>query len=342
MEAPLPEDLEALRPFELKAELKRRGLAQTGSKAEMVERMRQAYDTQGPPDEAEGGPPEADGEGGEGEGEEQQEQQSALRIQAGWRGATGRREAAAKAKARAAERSAQAAEVAEAERVRAEEDTVDALRRECEDEGKAVAEALYQQKLAALEAERQAAAALIQGRFRVVRGQRIHEQAEAAVVIQASYRARLARRPRQFSLDSDWGRRFIRRLGPSPEARAARGRPRRHEESGRDYLRRLILPRLEAALRAADAARPDEPASFVAASLRAGVEAADTASDAPSPEATDDRRPAGARLPSSVDYIAQLRNLPGLREGMGKCAAERPDAPWDVVADAIEQAARGS
>ena len=65
MEAPLPEDPEALRPFELKAELKRRGLTQTGSKAEMVERMRQAYDTddpQGPPDEAEGGPPEADGE----------------------------------------------------------------------------------------------------------------------------------------------------------------------------------------------------------------------------------------------------------------------------------------
>ena len=109
----------------------------------------------------------------------------------------------------------------------------------------------------------------------------------------------------------------------------------------RDDLRRLILPRLEAALRAADAARPAEPASFVAASLRAG-EAADAASDAPTPEATDERRPAGARLPSSVDYIAQLRNLPGLREGMGKCAAERPEAPWDVVADAIEQAAQGT
>lgn len=94
------------------------------------------------------------------------------------------------------------------------------------------------------------------------------EQTAAAVRIQAVQRGRLIRRAgaaRQYSVDSRWGQQFLKGLGPSG-VRASR--PARHNECSRDYLRRLMLPRLGDAMRAAEAARPEDPAAFIAAQLR--------------------------------------------------------------------------
>ena len=120
----------------------------------------------------------------------------------------------------------------------------DQLRREAEAEAHELMQKRYQEKLAARAAEKSNAATKIQQRYRARSEQRLAEQSAAAVRIQAVHRGRLSRRvgvPRQYTIDSRWGQRFLAGLGPSG-VRASR--PPRHNEASRDYLRRLMLPRL--------------------------------------------------------------------------------------------------
>lgn len=144
----------------------------------------------------------------------------------------------------------------------------DELRREAEAEAHELVQLRLQEKLAARAAEQSCAATKIQKRYRFRVEQRVAEQHAAAARIQAVHRGRLSRRtgvPGQYTIDSRWGKRFLAGLGPSG-ARASR--PPRHNEGSREYLRRLMLPRLGAAMRAAETARPEDPAAFVAAQLR--------------------------------------------------------------------------
>ena len=116
----------------------------------------------------------------------------------------------------------------------------------------------------------------------------------------------------------------------------------RHDEGSRDYLRRLMLPRLGAAMRAAEAARPADPAAFVAAELResswalTGKEWEETATEAERYAAAERREVDGR---SSTDYIAELRLLAGVDAAMVRVSKERPERPWEVLAEHIEQIA---
>ena len=120
-------------------------------------------------------------------------------------------------------------------------------------------------------------------------------------------------------------------------------RPVRHEEGSREYLRRLMLPRLGAAMRAAEAARPEDISFFVAGELRdsswalTGKEWEETASEADRCAAAE-RREADDR--PSTDYIAGLRLLAGVDAAMVKVSKDRPERPWEVMADYVEDAER--
>ena len=258
---------------------------------------------------------------------------------------------------------AAAAHAADAE----EAEIAEQLRREAEEEAQADMQARFQEKLAARAAEKMGAAMMIQQRFRGMREAREREQVAAAVRIQAVHRGRVSRRygvPAQYTVDSAWGRRFLAGLGPTG---VRSSRPVRHEEGAREYLRRLMLPRLGAAMRAAEAARPVDPSAFVAEELRdsswalTGKEWAETASEADRYAAAERREADGrpstdyVRTPSrptmtdppersltdcSCFQIAELRLLRGVDAAMGKVSKDRPERPWEVMADYVEDAER--
>jgi hypothetical protein len=179
----------------------------------------------------------------------------------------------------------------------------DELRREAEAEAQELMQMRLQEKLAARAAEKSTAATKIQQRYRFRSEQRLTEQSAAAVRIQAVHRGRLSRRagaPGQYTVDSRWGKRFLAGLGPSG-VRASRAP--RHNEGSREYLRRLMLPRLGAAMRAAEAARPEDPVAFIAAQLResswvlTGKEWQETATEAERQAAAERREADGACHP---------------------------------------------
>ena len=153
------------------------------------------------------------------------------------------------------------------------------------------------------------------------------EQTAAAVRIQAVHRGRLSRRAgaaRQYSVDSRWGQQFLAGLGPSG-ARASR--PARHTEGSRDYLRRLMLPRLGAAMRAAEAARPEDPAAFIAAQLRQSScvlkEWEETAPAAERQAAAERREADGAhRHPDAVSFCTRAARR-GMLSWRCACAHDR-------------------
>lgn len=420
---PLPEDLESLKPHQLKSELKQRGLDHSGNRAQLIARLREHAVEQPPSPSAfsaarrpslEGlssrssspvGPDGAidyahmshfelkrlcrergmsdDGTtpeliewlaGAERETQEAEqmavaaEEWGAAKIQAGFRGLTARREVSTIRKTREVEREAlkeeatrirneikrkqdaaagmqrvQDERLAAAHAREAEEaEIAEELRKEAEAEARALMESRFQEKLAARAAEKMDAATMIQQRYRGLREKRHSDQTAAAIRIQAMHRGRLSRRvgaPGQYTVDSGWGRRFLAGLGPNG---VRSSRAPRHDEGSRDYLRRLMLPRLGAAMRAAEAARPADPAAFVAAELResswalTGKEWEETATEAERYAAAERREVDGR---SSTDYIAELRLLAGVDAAMVRVSKERPERPWEVLAEHIEQIA---
>jgi hypothetical protein len=296
------------------------------------------------------------------------EEWGAAKIQAGFRGLTARREVSTIRKTREVEREAlkeeatrirneikrkqdaaagmqrvQDERLAAAHAREAEEaEIAEELRKEAEAEARALMESRFQEKLAARAAEKMDAATMIQQRYRGLREKRHSDQTAAAIRIQAMHRGRLSRRvgaPGQYTVDSGWGRRFLAGLGPNG---VRSSRAPRHDEGSRDYLRRLMLPRLGAAMRAAEAARPADPAAFVAAELResswalTGKEWEETATEAERYAAAERREVDGR---SSTDYIAELRLLAGVDAAMVRVSKERPERPWEVLAEHIEQIA---